>query len=154
MTKLVKTKNRLESLSEEIVSLKNQLARALADYDNLRKRTEEEREIWVKYAGQRIVAKLISILDILESAQTHLNDQGLAIAIGEFKKVLLEEELEEVRPKQGEKFDHNVHEVIETVPGGKHGEIAELVLPGWKFKDGFIVRVAKVKVFGEKVGKE
>ena len=139
---------------ENLDFVKSQLARALADYDNLRKRTEGEREVWIKFASQTLLTKLLPVLDILESAQSHLKDQGLAIALNEFKKVLDEEGLEEISPGKGNKFDPKVHEVIETVEDGKHGEVAELVLAGWKFKDGMVIRPAKVKVYGERVEKK
>ncbi len=138
----------------EVEILRNQLARALADYDNLRKRTEGEKEVWTQIASKNLIVRLLPVLDTLESAQRHLEDQGLAIAINEFKKVLEEEGLEEIKPGKGDKFDHNVHEAIEPVVGGKRGEIADLVLSGWKFKNGPTVRVAKVKVYGEKSKKE
>ena len=144
----MKTKD-LKSNSQESI-LKTQLARALADYDNLRKRTEGEREFLVKFAGQRILEKLLPILDIIESAQKQLSDKGLALAISEFKRTLLEEGLEEIGPSQGDKFDPGLHEAIESLPGGKHGTVAESVLSGWRFTDGVIIRVAKVKVFGGK----
>ncbi len=139
---------------KEVDLLKNQLARALADYDNLRKRTEGEKEVWIQFASKNLIVRLLPVLDTLESAQEHLRDQGLAIAINEFKKVLEEEGLEEIKPGKGDKFDHNVHEAVESVEGGKKGEIAEPVLSGWKFKSGLVVRVAKVKVYGEKSKKK
>ena len=37
---------------EIVAELKGQLARALADYDNLRKRTEEERQALYKYSSR------------------------------------------------------------------------------------------------------
>jgi len=138
--------------------LKGQLARALADYDNLRKRVEDEREIWIKFSSERVIVKCLPILDAFEAAQAHLGDQGLAIAIGEFKKLLAEEEIEEIRPKMGDTFDEKFHEAVDIVnppAGGKEkGKIAELVLTGWKFRDGKIIRFAKVKVFGDKIESE
>jgi molecular chaperone GrpE len=140
--------------SSEADILRNQLVRALADYDNLRKRVEREKEEVGRVVSLGLILRLLAVLDILESAQNHLKDQGLAIAITEFKKVLAEEGLEEIRPKPGDKFDPNVHEAIESVDGKDMGKIAELILPGWKFRDGKVVRVAKVKVFGEKSEKK
>jgi molecular chaperone GrpE len=131
----------------EVEETKNQLARALADYDNLRKRTELEHEIWIKFASERILVSLLPVLDNLEAALKHLEDQGLAIAIGEFKKIFAEEGLEEITPKVGEKFDHLVHEVIEAKEGGEKDTIAEVILNGWKFRDGKVIRFAKVKVY-------
>ncbi len=137
----------------ETEALKVQLARALADYDNLNKRVEREKEELGKIVSLNLILRLLSVLDILESAQKHLNDQGLGIAIDEFKKVLLEEGLEEVKPNEGDEFNHDVHEAVEVVEGKNHGKIAELLLSGWKFKDlpaqagGQVVRPAKIKVF-------
>lgn len=130
--------------------LKEQLARALADYDNLRKRVETQKEFWVRYSTERILIKLLPVLDTFESAQNHLKDQGLSIAIAEFKKALNEEGIEEIEPQQGEKFDAGAHEVVESVEGKDKGNIAEKVLTGWRFKEGKVIRFAKVKVFGEK----
>lgn len=131
----------------EVVELKNQLMRALADYDNLRKRTDLEKEIWIKFASERILVALLPVLDSLEEALKHLQDQGLAMAVGEFKKIFSEEGLEEIQPKVGEEFNHEIHEVIEVEDGGQKDTIAEVALNGWKFKEGKVIRFAKVKVF-------
>ena len=85
--------------------LKNQLARALADYDNLRKRSELEREVLLKFSSERIIVRILPILDGLEDAQKHLKDSGLAIIIADFKKLLYEEMLEEILPQKGDNFD-------------------------------------------------
>lgn len=129
-----------------MLKIKDQLARALADYDNLRKRTDEEKVAWSKFSSQNIVLRLLPILDILEKAQSHLKDEGLVIAISEFKKILIEEELEEINPKVGSEFDANSQEVIEVVDGKEDNMIQEVVLSGWKFKDGQVIRHARVKV--------
>jgi len=146
-----KTRLKFKNDSEKkIEELKNQLARALADYDNLRKRTENEKEEFVKIASLRLVIRLLPILDMLEEAQKHLRDSGIAITAKEFNDVLSQEGIEKIAAGPGLKFDENVHEALESVEGGKDGEIAEVVLPGWKYKDGPVIRVAKVKVFGKK----
>lgn len=142
-----KKRNDEKEVNAEAELLKAQLARTLADYDNLVKRVERERNDLAQMASVGILSRLLPILDNLESAQEHLQDQGLAISIVEFKKVLSEEGLTEIKPEVGTEFDENEMEVTETVPGGEPGTIAELVLSGWRFKDGQIVRVAKVKVF-------
>ena len=135
-----------DKVHEELEMVKGMLARALADYDNLSKRTEREREGLTKIASVGIVVSLLPVLDNLESAQAHLKDAGLAITIGEFKKVLSEEGLSEIRPKVGDEFDENTMEAIEVIKGTSDNRIAELVLTGWKFEDGTVVRHAKVKV--------
>ena len=143
-TKKMKPKSDNTELTE-IAQLKGQLVRALADYDNLRKRTESDVAQMQRTAGLKIVLKLLPTLDILESAQKHLQDQGLAIAIAEFKNVLKEEGIEEIDTKG--RFDEGVHEAVELVSGGKNGEIAEVIMSGYKFIDGLVIRHAKVKVY-------
>jgi molecular chaperone GrpE len=142
-------KKKEENSNLELINgLKLQLQRALADYDNLRKRTEIEKEGWFKYAGVRVVGRLLPILDNLESMQKHLNDQGLAITIIEFKKVLKDEGFNEIKPEVGSDFDENRMEAVEAIDGGEKGKVAELLLPGWLVEDGQVVRHAKVKVYG------
>lgn len=143
-----KKKEVKEVKNPEIDLLKNQLARVLADYDNLVKRSQEEKMTWIKFASAKIIQNLLPILDNFESAQNHLKDQGLAIAISELKDLLKEEGLTEINPKVGDKFDENLEEVIDVVSNKeKDGLIAEVILSGWKFVDGNVVRHAKVKVF-------
>mgnify|MGYP001578255473 CR=1 FL=1 len=142
--------------SKEVVGLKIQLARALADYDNLRKRVDQERQVWIDFSSERVLTKLLPVLDMFEAAQNHLNDPGLAISIGEFKKILSEEGIEEIRVAKGDDFDEQLHEAVEVVEEspelveGKKGKISELVLTGWKLMDRKVIRHAKVKVYGER----
>jgi len=135
----------------EIDNLKNQLVRALADYQNQNKRFQEERQQIFTAASQNVLENLIPVLDILEKAQEHLKDQGLELAIGQFKHVLKEEGLEEITPLTHDPFDHEVMGAVESVEGeGEKNTVAECVISGWKFKSGKILRYAKVKVFGGK----
>jgi len=129
--------------------MRNQLARALADYDNLRKRTQVEIEDKVRLAKARLTLKFISIFDMLEEAQEHLKDGGLAITIKEFEDILTQEGLEKIRAEEGMKFDEEIHEAVGVVGegAGKNGEIVEELLTGWKFADGPVIRASKVKVY-------
>ena len=132
----------------ELSNLKIQLARALADYDNLRKRSEEERGVWIRVATQNTVQKILPVLDTLETAQKHLNDAGLAISISQLKSVFTEEGLKEIDPKIGEEFDPELHEAVDSVEDSeKTGTIAEIYTKGWKFESGSVVRYARVKVY-------
>src|SRR3990172_8805770 len=88
-----------DKVYKELEVLKSMLARALADYNNLSKRVERERGVLSKITSLGILTRLLPVLDNLESAQDHLQDTGLAISIGEFKKILNEEGLLEIVPK-------------------------------------------------------
>jgi molecular chaperone GrpE len=141
-----KAKPAEDKVHKELEMVKGMLARTLADYDNLGKRVDRERADLGKIASIGIVARLLPIIDNLELTQVHLKDQGLAISILEFKKVLDEVGFSEIKPNAGETFDENLMEAIEVVPGESNNTIAEVILVGWKYEDGSVVRHAKVKV--------
>ncbi len=140
-----------EEQNEEVLLLKSQLVRALADYDNLRKRIESER-IGLKVEVESItVLKMLPVLDMLEDAQKHLKDSGLAIVIGEFKRSLNELGVEEINAKSGDDFNPLEQEAVEVVFGGEENKVSEVTKTGWKIRgQAFIIRPAMVKVFGKK----
>lgn len=143
--------------SEDVQNLKNQLARALADYDNLRKRVEKEREDLSKLAGLALFTKLMPIFDALARAQNHLKDEGLSQVMLGLKKVLDDAEIVNVSASVGGEFDANLHEAVdveETKESGKRGRISEVITEGWMVKEGPVIRPAKVRVYGEKVEKK
>lgn len=142
----MKAKSKKKSL---VVDLEGKLARALADYDNLRKRIEREKESFLRFANKGLITKFLAIYDMLDSAQKHAGDSGIAIILDEFKKVLRDEGVEEIRVIKGDVFDEELHEAVEAVEGSKAnlGKIAGVLLSGWKFSEGQVIRPVKVKVF-------
>lgn len=143
---------KVKRVRDEKVQLKEQLARALADYDNLRKRVEREREEYGTYAKLTLMARFLPVFDMLEGAQVHLKDSGLAITIEEFTKVLKEEGIEKIEVAPGDTFDERLHEAVEAVDkkgkgSDKEGEIDEIILTGWRLVGGPIIRPVKVKVY-------
>jgi molecular chaperone GrpE len=55
-----------EASEEEAEPLQLQLLRLGADFDNFRKRTRREKEIWTQQAQERIVTELLSVVDHYE----------------------------------------------------------------------------------------
>ena len=120
--------------------------RALADYHNLVKRVDADKKDFVTYATANIMAKLLPTLDILELAATHSQDQGVQMAVKQFKDVLAGEGLQEISPKVGDSYDHSSHECLETLPGEPDNTLAEIITKGYKINN-YVIRPAKVKVF-------
>ena len=141
-------KNKPNKKDEEIALLKSQLVRTLADYDNLTKRIERERETFGQVAKYRLVVNLLPALDMFYGAQSHLKDAGLAIAIQTFEESLADNGVIRIEAEVGGQFNEEYHEAIEAVEDKKrqNGEIVEVSLIGWKMADGMIIRPSKVKV--------
>ena len=126
------------------------LARALADYQNLVKRVERERFEVLARSNKSLVEKLLPILDNFQKAQGYLKDPGIEMALDEFYKVLESAGIEKIQTQKGDTFDAATHEAIEGVVGGQEGSIAEVLTDGYKWKDGTILRPAKVIVYNDR----
>ncbi len=143
------TNDKKQVNNQELDDLKNQMARALADYANLQKRSEDERNSMYKLASISFMTKILPILDNLKQAQNHVNDSGIAIIIGQLETLAKEEGFEEVKINVGDEFNEETSEaidIVETLEENDNNKVSEVTLSGWKYSDGTIVRHARVKV--------
>lgn len=136
---------------EKVQALENQIKRALADYQNLEKRTAEERARWIKNSNRELISKLLPVLDDLYLANKHLNDEGLRLSIQKLHGVLVQEGLEDFYTK-GMKFDPAIMEAVD-VREGEEGIVLEEVRSGYKLH-GDILRPAQVIVGKENIDKK
>lgn len=139
----VKKKAKIDEFKQRIEELENNWKRALADYQNLEKRTVQEREKFVKWANATLIDKLLGVLDTLEKAVDHLKDKGLKLALDQFRIVLESEGLKEVKAV-AEEFNPETMDAVEMVKGNKN-KVVEVVLKGYILNDK-ILRPVKVKV--------
>jgi len=93
---------------------KNKYLRALADYQNLVKRTDAEKQEVRKYATEQFLAKLLPVVDTLELAGKHVKNEGLDLAIKELHTVLTQYGVEKIEVA-GIPFDPHIMECIEVV---------------------------------------
>jgi molecular chaperone GrpE len=140
---MVKKDSSKTDYQEKIDELTNNWKRALADYQNLLKRSEKEKIEFALYANGSLILRLLSVLDYLEKIQDYLKDEGLALAIKEFKGVLTEEGLIEVEAL-GKKFNPDSMEAVEKIEG-KEEKVVGVSNKGYYLKDK-LIRPAKVKV--------
>jgi molecular chaperone GrpE len=141
-----KADEHIEQQNKEIEEWKGKYLRALADYQNLEKRTQAEKQEIRKYASEVVTARLLPALDTLTRASTHVKDTGLELALNELYAVLSEQGVEKIAVV-GKPFDPHQMECIEVVPGtpGTDNIVVEELLPGYRLHDK-ILRVAQVKV--------
>ncbi|MBI3379523.1 nucleotide exchange factor GrpE [Candidatus Gottesmanbacteria bacterium] len=137
----------IEKIKQESDGWKAKYLRALADYQNLEKRVGEQKQEFVRYAAEKLIYELLTVLDTLEKAQEHLNDPGLTLGIKNFKVILEANGLKKIEVL-GKKFDPLEMECIEVVGESKKDEVIEELRSGYKLGDK-VIRVAQVKV-GEK----
>ncbi len=150
MQKIKKTKTNQDNIAKREQELEMQLKRTLADYQNLERRIEAERRLLGELSTIVLIEKFLPILDNLENAQKHLNNQGLELVIRQFNDVLTSEGVIEI-DTEGSQFDPNLHEAIETAEGDKDGEIVKVIAKGYKMGDR-VIRPAKVTVVKNQSG--
>ena len=100
------------SLSEERLDL---LMHCRADLDNVLRRSAREKEENVKYASEKLIAKLLPVLDSLDQAAKH--DEGTKVLYAQLLGILSAEGLTTI-DAVGKKFDPYQHEALIQVESG------------------------------------
>lgn len=137
-------KEEVNPLQEKYDTLNNQYIRLAADFDNYRKRQEQEKEALLKYGAETTLKKMIEVLDNFErglKAIETVDDcekvkECYNLAYKNFTDVLTKAGLEAIKA-EGETFDPNFHEAVMQTPSTEHPEhtiIAELQ-KGYKLGD-------------------
>jgi len=140
-----------DQLAAEKADLKDRLLRALADFDNFRRRAERDRSEYVQFAAMEIVRGLIPILDDFRRA-TKVESADKEYAKG---VEMIEQRLFEALKKAGlepieaagKLFDPNLHQAVDRVQSEELPDqtVLEEYQSGYNFK-GKLLRPAMVKV--------
>lgn len=138
------TENQKDNWQEKYEQLNNQYIRLSADFDNFRKRHEQEKEALIKFGTENALTKLIEVLDNFERGQKSLENvddcakvkESFDLIQKQVYETLAKLGLEEIRAV-GEEFDPNFHEAVMQTPTNEYKEhtvIAEL-RKGYKMGD-------------------
>lgn len=148
-----------ESEQSEIQRLRDELSRerdlrlrALADFDNYRKRVERERETAAQSGKRGLILSLLNVMDDFDRALQHAEEapesivEGLRAIHRRFTETL---QNQGVIPftSAGQPFDPTRHEAIATVESDQHnpGEVLDELSRGWLW-GGEVLRPARVRV--------
>lgn len=139
-----------EALKKNAEELNDRYLRALAEYDNFRRRAQKEKESVYNDAVSDVLNSILPIKDSLEMAMRYADEsqlsQGVNMTLTKFSEILTKLGVEEFGVA-GEEFDPNLHNAVLHVDDESMGEgvIAEVLLKGYK-KGEKIIRYAMVKV--------
>lgn len=132
-----------DKLTHKLTEFENNYMRALADYQNLQKRTLEEKQNWIKAANKDLILRLLPILDTLMLAQKHIQNDGLKVAIDQFLEALKNEGVKPINALNQD-FDPNLMECV-TIQEGEEGKVLEELRAGYIINNK-VLRAAQVKV--------
>ena len=150
----------IEKLVSENNELKDRALRALAETENMRRRSERESADARAYGVTNFARDLLSVVDNLERALDHIPADQRAAATDTLKDLIegvdmTGKELASVLARHGvkrldplgEKFDPNFHQAMFEAPDGDipAGAVCQVIQSGWKIADR-VLRPALVGV--------
>ena len=144
-----------DQLRGDLAKEKEKFLRLFAEFENYKKRTSKERMDLFKTAGQEVIVSLLPVLDDFDRAGKELAKsedkelvKGVALIQNKLKETLKSKGLQEIKIKQGDKFDAEVHDAITQIPAPSKklkGKIVDVVEKGFSLGDK-IIRHPKVVV--------
>lgn len=133
----------IEALESRLEESENKYKRALADYQNLQKRAQDERLDLIRSANKDLLLRILSVLDTLLLAQLHTQDKNLEVSINHFMDILKSEGVTKIETI-GKEFDPMVMEAITTAEG-EEGKVVAEVRAGFMLNEK-LLRAAQVTV--------
>lgn len=144
------------ALRKEFDDLNDRHLRLVAEFNNFRRRTEQERLSAWSRAQADLVAKFLDVLDDLHRvAELDLSNatvenimEGIDLVERKFMRVLEDSGVEVINP-QGERFDPEIMEAMMRIPAESEDqdeEVAQVFQKGYALK-GVLVRPARVSVY-------
>lgn len=133
--------------NEELTAL---LKRVQADFENYRKRIEEERRQVIEHANADLLRRLLPLVDSSSHALGHLKStkglrEGLRLLHAQFLEVLRQEGVTAI-DTVGKRFDPTLHEVLlKEHSDQQRNIILEELQKGYLFK-GKVLRHSRVKL--------
>ena len=138
-------KNKKQNKKDKInkyTELENKYKRALADYQNLLKRTAIEKQEFVKFANEQFLYEILPVYDNLKISLDHIDKEakksglaeGIKYIIKQFNSVLTNLGVEEIKIKD-KKFNPEIMEAVD----GKGEKIKKQIKSGYKLKEKVII---------------
>jgi molecular chaperone GrpE len=142
----------LERLRDELRQRNDTYLRALADFDNFRKRVDRERVAAVRRGKREVILAFIHTLDSFDRALEHANDDSRPIVEGVrsiYRELMRQLEVQGIIRfgSRGEIFDPRLHEAVASVESDElaPGMIVSELQAGYRWDDE-VLRPARVTV--------
>lgn len=125
--------------------------RLQADFQNYKRRTEEEQKNTIRYANERLILQLLDVVDNFERALATEKEHdnfflGMEMIHSQLREILEKNGVEAI-VADGEAFDPNLHHAVLTEESAEvdEGHVIETLQTGYKL-NGKLIRPAMVKV--------
>jgi molecular chaperone GrpE len=146
--------SKISELEMKVQDLQDKLLRKAAEFENYKRRTENDQFNLINYAAESFIIKLLPIVDDFQRSMDHIDDleksesvkDGIKLVYEKLHKLLSEQGVKKMRTK-GEPFNVEYHDALmqrkdDSVPPHT---VVEEIEPGYIYRDK-VIRHAKVIV--------
>ncbi len=143
------------TVEEQLQTEQENNLRLLAELDNVRKRTQRDRQQQLQYASLPVISDLLSVVDdlhrALQAAETSGDveslQSGVEMVVQSFVNVLGKHNCDPIVAQTGQEFDVNLHEAISMQPNDQWNAntIINVVQQGYQMHDR-VIRPSQVIV--------
>jgi grpE len=145
----------IESVKAELEALKDKYLRAVAEFDNYKKRTLKEKTELILNGSEKTITAFLPILDDMERAIANADkatdlqalEEGWELIFNKFVKVLNALGVKKIETTDAD-FNVDYHEAVAMVPGfgdDKKGKVIDCIQTGYTLNDK-VIRHSKVAV--------
>lgn len=145
----------IESVKAELEALKDKYLRAVAEFDNYKKRTLKEKTELILNGSEKTITAFLPILDDMERAIANADkatdlqalEEGWELIFSKFVKVLNTLGVKKIETTDTD-FNVDYHEAVAMVPGfgdDKKGKVIDCIQTGYTLNDK-VIRHSKVAV--------
>jgi molecular chaperone GrpE len=148
---------KIAELEMQVQELQEKVLRKAAEFENYKRRTENDQFNLLNYAAESFITKLLPIVDDFERSMDHIDDlensnsvkDGIKLVYEKLKKLLVEQGVKKMQTK-GEPFNVDYHDALmqrkdDSVPPHT---VLEEIESGYLYRDK-VIRHAKVIVSEE-----
>lgn len=143
---------RIAELEKECAEWKDKYLRCIAEFENYRRRSNEEKADWIKMATQRFALEICEVADNFERALNQVSEdkkddsfvKGMMMIAEQLKKVMEKEGITKI-DALGKPFDPAIHDALAHIPSEyDENTIAAVIQNGYMLYDKLLrpVRVA------------
>ena len=141
-------------LENEIAELKDKLLRKAAEFENYKRRTENDQLNLLKYSAESFIVKLLPVVDDFERSIDHMDSakdvksikEGVTLIYNKLMKILSEQGVEKIEAI-GKPFDVEYHEAMlqRKAENVEPHTVLDEIEKGYMYKDK-VIRHSKVIV--------
>ncbi len=148
-------------MEAKVNELQDKLLRKAAEFENYRRRTENDQFNLLSFAAESFITKILPVIDDFERSLDHISDtdsaeaikEGIMLVYDKLLKILDEQGVKKI-DSVGKPFNVNYHDALmqikdDTVPAHT---VVEEIEKGYMYKDK-VIRHAKV-IVSEDAGKQ